>query len=269
MTRQMEKSLIARGNTAEVYTWGEGEVLKLFFDWVSLEDAQHEARMASQVYEAGVPTPAVQNDVVEVDGRYGLVYERVVGTSMLSTFSARPWQFAKYANHLAELQVALHQHTFTNLPSQYETLKRKIQVAESLSDKLKANVLDLLETLPYDQNQLCHGDFHPDNVLSTADGFVIIDWIDATRGNPLTDVARSSILMSKGVIPMEPPGRWLVSAFRALFHRAYLRRYFRARPGDPTEFEQWQIVNAAARLSENVPEKEILVAFVKEKLEQH
>lgn len=36
---------------------------------------------------------------------------------------------------------------------------------------------------------ILHGDFHPWNVLSTDDRFVVLDWSDAALGHPLTDLA--------------------------------------------------------------------------------
>lgn len=40
---------IALGRTAEFYTWKNGQVLKLFFDWFYLESIQFEQRMAQVV----------------------------------------------------------------------------------------------------------------------------------------------------------------------------------------------------------------------------
>ena len=68
--------LIGRGATAELYAWREDQVLKLFFpSWprIAVEMEVQAARVAS---EAAVPTPAV-GEIVELDGRYGIVFERV------------------------------------------------------------------------------------------------------------------------------------------------------------------------------------------------
>ena len=43
--------------------------------------------------------------------------------------------------------------------------------------------------------RLCHGDLHPSNVILTRDGPVIVDWFDASRGDPVADVARSSLML--------------------------------------------------------------------------
>lgn len=253
----------AIGHTAEVYSWEEGYILKLFREWFPMSAIEHEAHIAHIVHNAGLPTPAVVGDIIEIDGRYGLVYERVTGISMLETLTSQPWKVRMYAHRLAELQANIHGHNGAQgLPSQHEKLKGKIQSAEMLPHDTREVVLNMLEELP-EGNQLCHGDFHPDNILLTENGPVIIDWIDATNGNPLADVARSSILMSKAQLPEDKRMRWLLSWFRELLHRAYLKRYFQLCSGDRKEFEIWQIVNAAARLSESIPEEQALVAFVK------
>ncbi len=130
-----------------------------------------------------------------------------------------------------------------------------------LSPDIRDAALEMLDGFPR-ENQHCHGDFHADNVLITRSGPVIIDWIDASNGNPLAGVARSSLLMDEAPLPGDKRFRWLLNQFRDRFHRAYLKRYFQLRPADQAEFAQWRLVNAAARLSEDVPEEQALIALV-------
>src|SRR5215472_10876517 len=44
-------------------------------------------------------------------------------------------------------------------------------------------------------NRLCHGDFHPINVLGEISRPVVIDWPDACGGDPAADVCRSYLLL--------------------------------------------------------------------------
>ena len=246
---------------------GKREKSKLFREWFSLSAIEHEARVARIVHESGLPVPAV-GDLVEIAGRYGLVYERVIGVSMLKTFESKPWTLFKFARLLAGIQADMHQiEAVQSLPSQHQSLSRKIRGADMLSPDLREAALEILEGLP-EGNRLCHGDFHPDNVLLTEGGPVVIDWIDVTRGNPLADVARSSLLMDMAPLPEDTSMRWIINLGRQWFHRTYLRRYFRLWPGDREEFAMWRIVNAAARLSEGIPEEQALLAFVQDKLSQ-
>jgi hypothetical protein len=85
-------SPIACGRTAQIYPWGEGDlqVLKLFHTWFPEEGVHHEARVARAVHIAGLDVPAV-GDVVGVDGRLGLVYERLAGVPMGRRMETQPW----------------------------------------------------------------------------------------------------------------------------------------------------------------------------------
>jgi len=85
-----EKLPIAEGRTAEIFDWEPGTILKLYRDWCPVDWAEYEAGVARLIYNAGVNSPAVK-DLVELNGRSGIVYERVAGVSMLSEMNAHPW----------------------------------------------------------------------------------------------------------------------------------------------------------------------------------
>ena len=93
---------------------------------------------------------------------------------------------------------------------------------------------------------------------------MIIDWIDATSGNSLADLARSTVIFGMSPVQGGAARRWLLERFRTQFQWTYLERY-RQQPGwNPDEFAAWRIVNAAARIEEEVPEAEALLDFVTE-----
>jgi uncharacterized protein (TIGR02172 family) len=245
--------LIARGRTADVYAWEGNTILKLFHEWFDLEGIEYERRIAEAVFRSGVDTPAVMG-LVQVAGRNGLIYERVDGKSMLDVILRRPWRIFHLARLLAELQAQMHKREFgSEMPDQREKLQAKIEHANPLSMSQKESLLKKLASLP-GGNRVCHGDFFPGNVLLTSNGACVIDWIDATRGNPLADVARTSIVL-KGMGENQVPNlflKWYVHLYRAI----YLRHYFRLRPQGFQEYLAWLPVVAGARLSENIPELE-------------
>jgi len=252
---------IARGRTAEIYAWGDGQILKLFNAGWHPGWVDYEARVARAVYETGAPVPAV-GDVIELEGRLGLVYGRVEGPSLLRRIQARPWTFPAAGRLLAELHAALHEKRAPTLPPQRERLERRISAAQPLTPELRARALAALQALP-DGDRLCHGDFHPDNILITARGPVIIDWVDATRGNPLADVARTIVLLTGAIPPM--PGRRLIEALRGKFLAIYRARYRRLTSAGEQEIAAWLPVVAAARLDEGIAEEqERLLALVRQ-----
>ena len=64
--------VLARGNTAEVRTFGDGRVCKLYADPGAVESARYEARATRAASEAGVSVPSV-GGVVTVEGRIASV----------------------------------------------------------------------------------------------------------------------------------------------------------------------------------------------------
>ena len=246
--------LVGQGRIAEVFAWGDEQVLKLFRDWCPADWVEYEARIARAVQATGLRVPAV-GEVIEVEGRWGIVYERVEGRSMLEQLTNKPWTCVRLARTLAELHAVMHARAAPGLPPLRQRLEGKVQRAEPLSTDLKEAALKALAQLP-DDDALCHGDFHPDNVQMSARGPIVIDWPDATRGHPLADVARTSLLFGMGGLPPGTPRRWLFQALRATFHAVYLRRYFQLRPGSRELLAAWQLPVAAARLEEGIAEEE-------------
>jgi aminoglycoside phosphotransferase (APT) family kinase protein len=86
-----------------------------------------------------------------------LVLERVEGPTMLAELRRRPWAMAGQARALAELHHRLHE-------------------------------------IPFEGHRLIHVDFHPDNVLLSERGPVVIDWANARSGRPAFDVAMTWVI---------------------------------------------------------------------------
>jgi uncharacterized protein (TIGR02172 family) len=245
----MEISLshpIAEGRTAEIYEWENGFILKLYREWCPSHWVEHEAMVAQSITEAGIPSPAA-GEIVEVNNRRGLTYQRVSGVSMLQDMNARPWMILKHARTLAELQVKIHQLSIPGLYSYKDGLMHTIKRAPHLDDELRKKVLDHLASLS-DGERICHGDFHPDNVLLTNQGAVIIDWMTASAGAPWADVARTSMLLTIGAKNAGKQVRPIIRFFIRLYHQVYLKRYTSLSADTNNELAKWVPVIAAARL---------------------
>lgn len=251
--------LIGRGREAEIYAWGEDQVLKLFYPSVSRIRGEVEATAARVAEEAGVGTPAV-GETIEVDGRYGVVFERVDGPSMLAHLTTHPWQLPRLARQLAELHAAIHACKAPNLASLKDEIRGWIEGADADAG-LKEAVLRRVEPLP-DGDSLCHGDFHPDNVIMSLRGPMVIDWSAGRRGHPLADVARTWLISRLSVAPADWKGRWtpllkvLLTVSRVAFFGFYLRRYRQLRPFADEELATWKLPMVVLRLArEDIPEE--------------
>lgn len=258
---------IAQGRTAEIYAWDEQHILKLYRDWCPSDWVGYEAQIARAVYDAGIPSPAA-GDIIEINGRQGLIYERIEGISMLQDMNIRPWMVPKHARWLADLHVKVNQKSIPGLPIYKDHLAYDIAHTKYLSDDQRQKLISVLKALP-DRQNLCHGDYHPGNVLITKDGPIIIDWMTACSGSPWVDVARSSMILSVGAKGAKNLIHPMIRIVISLFHRTYLDRY-RSQVGDEeNELERWRVVVAGARLIEEIePEREELINRVN-KYESH
>ena len=246
---------IARGRTADVYEWDAGHVLKIFHDWFEVGNIEYEQRIARAVHASGVKCPAV-GEIIQVDGHTGLIYERVAGESMAAMCLRKPWKALAYARVLARLHAQMHNCLFeADVPAQRNRIQSKINHAQALAAALKSRLLSLLDLLPEDK-RVCHGDLHPENVLISEKESTVIDWIDASRGNPLADVARTTVILVGSAESKETSNLFLKLLIK-IFHATYLKEYFRLRPGGENEYQRWIPIIAGARLSENIPEIEI------------
>ena len=264
---ELTSTSIAYGRTAEIYLWDDQHILKLYRDWCPPDWVEYEARIARAIYEAGIPSPAA-GEIVEVNGRRGLIYERIEGISMLQDMNVRPWLLLKHARSLANLQAQINQKSIHGLPSYKDRLRYDISNSAHLGADLRNKALAALEILP-DRENVCHGDFHPGNVILAKAGPIVIDWMTACSGNLWTDVARTSLLLSigpKGAGKLVNP---IIRIAIGLYHQAYLNRYHALVPEPKNELNRWTPVIAAARLNEDIlPEREALIKMVKGGLNQ-
>jgi aminoglycoside phosphotransferase (APT) family kinase protein len=248
--------LLAEGREAEVFAAGDGTVLKLLRDPDHAWRVQREAAALRALEAEGYPAPRVVGEV-SVDGRPGLELERVDGRDQLAMIGRRPLSVFTAGRVLGEAHVAMHDCAAPDdLPDLHDDLRRRIEAAEALPDDLRRRALDVLRALPRG-DRLCHGDLHPGNILGPWAAPVVIDWGDASRGDPTADVARTAVLLRVGEPPPGSPVavRTLAGLGRRILHDRYLATYRARRAIDRALLDRWQIVRAAGRLWEPVPDE--------------
>jgi aminoglycoside phosphotransferase (APT) family kinase protein len=136
--------------------------------------------------------------------------------------------------------------------------------SELVPGEVRKSALARLDRLP-DGDRLCHGDFHPANLLPTQGSYSVIDWTVGSRGDPAADVARTRLLITLAEVPADTSRaiRLLHRAGRRLLLAAYLAGYGSERPMNRSAVEQWSYVCAATRLADDIPgERTSLLAAV-------
>jgi aminoglycoside phosphotransferase (APT) family kinase protein len=136
-----------------VFVYGDRHVLRRYR---SDHDTAQEAAVMVHVRRHGYTVP----EVVHASGR-DIVMERLEGETMLSDLARRPWRVRSHARTLAGL--LKHLHALPVPPGLTPRHARRIAIV--------------------------HLDLHPDNVVLTAHGPVVIDWSNAGVGDPAVELA--------------------------------------------------------------------------------
>ena len=146
--------------------------------------------MSAAVESLGLPVPKVWG-VHEVGGRWGVVFDRVTQQSFADQMLGNPENVPRYLECLVRLHIRIHSHQAIQFAGLKVRLAANIAASPLLDKSRKQELLDAIVDMP-DGDRLCHGDFHPGNIILTPLGPVVIDWSSACRGHPLGDVAFTS-----------------------------------------------------------------------------
>ncbi|WP_405425823.1 phosphotransferase [Micromonospora sp. NBC_00617] len=168
---------LASGRDADVFAIDDRRVLRRYRHG---GDVAAEAAVMAYVAGLGFPVPTVH----QARGA-DLVMERLDGRTMLSALLAGEMDAVEAATCLADLQHRLHA-----LPPR-------------LGERDDARIL--------------HLDLHPDNVMLTSRGPVVIDWRNSTEGPADLDVALSAVILAQVAVEedhhLAAPAATLLAAF--------------------------------------------------------
>jgi hypothetical protein len=227
--------LLAAGNVAEVFEYGS-RVLKLYKSSTAKPVAFREAAIHAAVEALGLPVPSVWG-VQQVDARWGIVFGRVSGSSFADRMRGAPDQTAHYIEQIARLHFAIHCHVVVPFTSLKLRLAGRIGETTHLDEARRQSLLAGLAAMP-DGDRLCHGDFHPLNILGDGEQPCVIDWPDACRGDPAADLCRSYVLLALHAPELAEP---------------YLESYCHLAGASRKAALAWLPYVAAAKLAEELP----------------
>jgi len=189
VTADIPGRLLGHGRNADVYDIGGGQVLRRYRDSRPPAAVAREAEVMRHARGHGVPVP----EVFGVTGM-DIVMERAAGPTMLDLMARRPWAVRGHARHLASLHAVVH----------------------------AVPAMAGMRTPFGDGTALLHMDLHPQNVILTADGPMIIDWEGAASGPGPADIAMTWVIVAFSEVP-GTLAKAVASAMQGMFTRSFLR----------------------------------------------
>ena len=183
--------VIAVRNSKTVYRDGDRRI-KVFHWKYSKADVLNEALNQARIEETGLSVSKIL-EVTTVDGEWSIVSEYVKGKTLAQLMQEEPEKRDEHIALLADLHNSIHGKACPFLTRQKDKMSQRIEMA-GLSAAAKEDLKARLGTMP-EQENICHGDFHPSNVIISPDAPpYILDWAQATRGNASADAARTYLL---------------------------------------------------------------------------
>jgi len=227
---------IAIGNTAKIYLC-DNQIVKVFKKHLPNTESLYEAKKQEYAYSCGLHVPKVL-EVTEIAGRQAIIMEYVKGKTVGDLLMSNMELAEHYINICVNVQQEMHAVVVdsNSLESMSEKLHRQIESVHSIDEKQKDKLLTKLDSMVFEP-RLCHGDFHPFNLIMSNDNVNIIDWVDSSLGDIRADVYRTYLLYSQSSVELA---------------EMYLRIYCKNTGLSRDEVFGWASIIAAARLSESV-----------------
>jgi aminoglycoside phosphotransferase (APT) family kinase protein len=250
--------VVAHGTRSAIHAYGRGAVAKVPKpdNWMADDWIRCEAQYAEAARAAGAPAPRLLG-IATIAGRPASVWQRIDGPTLWERLRERPERAGETGRRLADLQLALFELVApVTLPRQHDRLLSKIRLAAAKVDPGLARALDLIpEREP--RLRICHGDLHPSNVILGRDGPVLVDWYDASRGDPVADVARTCLLLGNGARHLPGSNGSMLGPLAG----AYLERLWEPLGLDHDRLERWTGINAVARMAEGIASTALFKAW--------
>jgi len=212
--------IIGVGNTAVVYEWGENKVLKLFNLGYPKESIEKEFRNAKAIETMAFGKPKAY-EIILNENQIGIIYNRIDGDSLLD-WVIKTQDVNQCAIYMAELHKSILQNKISNVPSYKDFLKSNLECTPSVNSNNREETLLLLDKL-LDEETLCHGDFHPGNILMSEGQLMVIDFMNICHGSYLYDVARTVFLVEYTPAPMDAENRESILYLKKALSTAYLK----------------------------------------------
>jgi aminoglycoside phosphotransferase (APT) family kinase protein len=221
----------------------------------AITEARYEAEVQDWAANHGFPVPRVLHvfERGELADGPAQVIERAPGHLLLDSVMRHPWHARRLLHQMAGLQARLHQLDTSGFPAGGDLLGNRLRLTGLTADALEHAGLNAalgrINTITHElraaPQAVCHGDFHPMNVIVAGDSMSVIDWTDAGLGDRHGDIARSLLLYNVAYIAASTrTQRIALRRLGPILGRMHRVAYERVLPIDSRRLWMWTAVHA-------------------------
>lgn len=255
--------LIAQGGEADIYDIGNEIVLRVLRNPKG-RSFRTEKHLFPILEKHSIRIPTVY-EYIENEDMTAITMQKITGCTMMDQLKQHPFQIVKGIKKFAEMHAQLLSiNSEGKLYSAHEIIGGFTSQELPYDRKLIDFALSILRELP-DDNYICHGDFHPGNILIQDNYDYIIDWGAAYRSNYVSDIAHTFLLMTN--VPRIPGQNYIqhrfISCMGHIMAKTYLMQMSKLMEFSLTEFSKWTVVMALKRVFYGMPsEKATRIKYI-------
>ena len=181
---------IGAGACGEVFRLDDETIIKLYYPRVKKEEIEQEKALAKKAFVMGVPT-AISYDIVEADGRTGVVYELIKSKTIGELIRGDEGHLEEYVAMYAAVcrQIPGIAAEPGQLPSFKDINRSDIPNVTGITEEERAYLHRFLDLIP-DRMNCLHGDLNINNIMVQNGECCLIDMGEFSTGTPMFDLSR-------------------------------------------------------------------------------
>ena len=182
--------VIGRGACGECYRIDDETIIKLYYGNADIDWIEHEKSLSKKAFVMGIPT-AISYDIVEANGRKGVVYELIKSKTLGELIRADHTRLDEYVKMYADTCKKIHAiHTSDpEIPSFKEANRADIANVMGITDEERRYLYRFLDLIP-EADTCIHGDLNINNIMVQGDECCLIDMGELSTGTSMFDISR-------------------------------------------------------------------------------
>ncbi|MDD6735790.1 MAG: anti-sigma factor antagonist [Clostridiales bacterium] len=182
--------VIGRGACGECYRIDDETIIKLYYGDADIDWIEHEKMLSKKAFVMGIPT-AISYDIVEANGRKGVVYELIKSKTLGEMIRADNTKLDEYVEKYADICKLIHSiHTNDpEIPSFKEANREDIKNIMWITEEERNSLYRFLDLVP-NADTCIHGDLNLNNIMVQNGECCLIDMAELSTGTPMFDVSR-------------------------------------------------------------------------------